>query len=205
MHAAPKAASAWPSEFEQAPGRLPLALLTVGSAQLNCACPNMQRLKNRAQFQAVLAGVAIAKSGHFVLHRLSLSALKAKQSNQQVQTQEPIPAVTNPCAATVDKSAPVAMAHPSPLFETSGDWLGAMVPKRWAKRAVTRNMIKRRIYSLAKTASRSDAPVKDDAAYVVRLRSAFDPRLFKSATSAPLRLAVSQELNRLFAQGFRYD
>ena len=94
---------------------------------------------------------------------------------------------------------------PVPLFGVSGSWLGAMVPKRWAKRAVTRNMIKRKIYSLADSASTNAAVDSADAAYVVRLRSAFDPRLFKSATSQPLRLAVSQELSSLFAQGFQHD
>ncbi len=77
-----------------------------------------------------------------------------------------------------------------------------MVPKRWAKRAVTRNMIKRRIYSLAISTHRPNTAKGENVAYVVRLRSAFDPRLYKSATSAPLRLAISQELTGLFAQGF---
>ena len=33
-----------------------------------------------------------------------------------------------------------------PLFTVDDVWIGAMVPKRWAKRAVTRNAIKRQIY-----------------------------------------------------------
>jgi ribonuclease P protein component len=161
----------------------------------------MQRLKNRAQFQAVLAGSTVARSGHFVLHRLQLPVCAPK--------------ALSPCQSTLTTSgdrpdAPVdAPTVPGrfsvPLFNSAGNWLGAMVPKRWAKRAVTRNMIKRRIYSLGEFASNGATAVKADAAYVVRLRSAFDPHLFKSATSQPLRLAVGKELSSLFAQGFQHD
>jgi division/cell wall cluster transcriptional repressor MraZ len=42
-----------------------------------------------------------------------------------------------------------ASAAQSPLFAVRDVWLGAMVPKRWAKRAVTRNSIKRQIINPA--------------------------------------------------------
>jgi ribonuclease P protein component len=161
----------------------------------------MQRLKSRAQFQAVLAATTVARSGHFVLHRLELpvNLPQVSVSGHNLPTALPQQRVV------LGPAPESARLLPPPLFGTSGIWLGAMVPKRWAKRAVTRNMIKRRIYSLAQTASACDAMGKADAAYVVRLRSAFDPRLFKSASSAPLRLAVCQELSSLFAQGFQRD
>ncbi|MCL6549302.1 MAG: ribonuclease P protein component, partial [Alicyclobacillus sp.] len=34
-----------------------------------------------------------------------------------------------------------------PLFPGDGAWLGAVIPKRWARRAVTRNALKRQIYA----------------------------------------------------------
>ncbi len=69
-----------------------------------------------------------------------------------------------------------------------------MVPKRWARRAVTRNTIKRQIYNVsARFGDR--LPV---AAHVVRLRTTFDRQQFISATSEPLKLAVRQELEQLF-------
>ena len=46
-------------------------------------------------------------------------------------------------------------------------WLGAMVPKRWARRAVTRNAIKRQIYNVSERFG-DRLPV---AAHVVRLRT----------------------------------
>lgn len=76
------------------------------------------------------------------------------------------------------------------LFVDKSGWLGAMVPKRWAKRAVTRNAIKRQIYSVAA----HSAGVLPDRAYVVRLRSGFDRAVFVSASSVALKRAVRAEL-----------
>jgi ribonuclease P protein component len=69
-----------------------------------------------------------------------------------------------------------------------------MVPKRWARRAVTRNAIKRQIYNVSERFGER-LPV---AAHVVRLRTAFDRKLFISATSDQLKLAVRLELEQLF-------
>jgi ribonuclease P protein component len=71
-----------------------------------------------------------------------------------------------------------------------------MVPKRWARRAVTRNTIKRQIYSV----SQAFEPGLPAAAHVVRLRAGFDRALFTSATSLALRQAVRGELHELFAR-----
>ncbi len=81
----------------------------------------------------------------------------------------------------------------TPLFETQDVWLGAMVPKRWARRAVTRNAIKRQIYHVSAASEASLPP----AAHVVRLRSAFDRKEFVSATSDKLKAAVRAELQQL--------
>lgn len=83
-----------------------------------------------------------------------------------------------------------------PLFATPGVWLGAMVPKRWAKRAVTRNAIKRQIYNV----SADFEPRLMQRAHVVRLRAAFDRKVYISATSDVLKAAVRAELMQLFAR-----
>ena len=80
-----------------------------------------------------------------------------------------------------------------------GVWVGAMVPKRWARRAVTRNTIKRQIYAV----SSRFADRLPHAAHVVRLRTTFDRKLFISATSEQLKLAVRQELEQLFERGVK--
>ena len=71
-----------------------------------------------------------------------------------------------------------------------------MVPKRWAKRAVTRNAIKRQIYSV----SADFEPVLSERAHVVRLRAGFDRKQFVSARSDALKAAVREELLQLFAR-----
>ena len=82
------------------------------------------------------------------------------------------------------------------LFPESTVWLGAMVPKRWAKRAVTRNTIKRQIYTLGTEFSAGLGP----HAHLVRLRSGFDRAQFPSATSDALKAAVRSELQQLFVR-----
>ncbi|MDO8906366.1 ribonuclease P protein component [Hydrogenophaga sp.] len=80
-----------------------------------------------------------------------------------------------------------------PLFPVADTWLGVLLPKRWARRAVTRNAIRRQIYETA----RAMAPMLPKAAMVVRLRSEFSRKQFLSATSVELKRAVRAELEQL--------
>ena len=72
--------------------------------------------------------------------------------------------------------------------------LGALTPKRWAKRAVTRNLIKRQIYEVSALYAHELTPT----AHVVRLRAEFDKRHFVSASSVALKKMVRSELIQLF-------
>ena len=75
-------------------------------------------------------------------------------------------------------------------------WIGVVLPKRWAKRAVTRNGIKRQVYNVSELfATRLPA-----AAHVVRLRSEFARAQFPSAWSDALKASVRGELLQLFEQ-----
>lgn len=83
-----------------------------------------------------------------------------------------------------------------PLFPVADAWLGVLLPKRWARRAVTRNAIRRQIYEVSR-----QAPVAlPQAAWVVRLRSEFSRKQFVSATSDPLKRAVRLELEQLLSR-----
>ena len=138
----------------------------------------MQRLKTRPQFQAALSGSTVSRTPHFALHRLSL----------------PESLLTGDTSATQGTPSGSNTDTPGPLFKTQDVWLGAMVPKRWARRAVTRNAIKRQIYAIS-----AEFEVRlPCAAHVVRLRSEFDRRQFISATSPLLKNAVRLELEQLF-------
>jgi ribonuclease P protein component len=72
--------------------------------------------------------------------------------------------------------------------------IGALLPKRWAKRAVTRNAIKRQIFHVVQD---FESPLTGFA-YVVRLRHGFDRTQFASASSSALKEAVRHELLGLF-------
>jgi ribonuclease P protein component len=74
--------------------------------------------------------------------------------------------------------------------------LGCVLPKRWAKRAVTRNLLRRLIL----VAARQQLTCARTGAYVVRLRSVVDRTGFSSASSDALRRAMRDELQALFTQ-----
>jgi ribonuclease P protein component len=128
----------------------------------------MQRLLTRSQFDAVLAGATLSRTAHFALHRCPLDCDTAETGS----------------------ASPGSQA----LFDVRAPWIGAMVPKRWARRAVTRNLIKRQIYAVA----RDCTPPLNPAAYVVRLRQGFDRLQYPSAASAALKHAARAELQALF-------
>ncbi|WP_280191707.1 ribonuclease P protein component [Delftia sp. PS-11] len=136
----------------------------------------MQRLKTRPQFQAAMAAGTVSRTAHFALHRMVLA--------EQV--------------AAVPPAGPGSQ-DPQALFGVGAvrqeAWLGAMVPKRWARRSVTRHAIKRQIYAVG---DEHEALLRQGA-HVVRLRSGFDRRQFVSATSDALKQAVRAELQQLFA------
>ncbi len=175
MHAAPRVASVWLSDrrLDAHPTVWLWPRATVGGPCQVLAI--VQRLKTRPQFQAALAGGTVSRTPHFALHRLNLAPPKD------------IPLAI----ASVSGSAPLPEHALFGLFDV---WLGAMVPKRWARRAVTRNAIKRQIYHVSECFV-DRLPL---AAHVVRLRATFDRQQFISATSEPLKLAVREELLQLF-------
>ncbi|GAA4426952.1 ribonuclease P protein component [Acidovorax lacteus] len=144
----------------------------------------MQRLKTRAQFQAVMGGQTVSRTAHFALHRLDLSA--------SVAAVDSVPPLSGPDGSPSRRASQA-------LFGVDDVWLGAVVPKRWARRAVTRNAIKRQIYTVG-AGFEAQLP---GAAHVVRLRSGFDRKVFVSAVSDPLRRAVRDELLQLFGGAVR--
>ena len=78
----------------------------------------MQRLKSRAQFQAVMAGSTVARTAHFALHRVSLAQanqFQASQASSQAGKPDNIPA------------GPESF-RPQALFAVQDvAWMGAMV------------------------------------------------------------------------------
>lgn len=116
----------------------------------------------------MLAGGIVARTFHFSMHRADLEVAAVK-STTALPGNRAVPAQGVLC-------------------------MGALVPKRLAKRAVTRNAIRRQIYSVG-TDFKLDLPA---AAHVVRLRAGFDNKQFFSAASDRLKSAVRHELQQLF-------
>ena len=130
----------------------------------------VDRLKQWSKFQAVMAAGTVSRTPHFVLHQWPQHANKA-------------------FAGPGSDSTPA-------LFAEGVLVLGALTPKRWAKQAVTRNLIKRQIYSVSESFRHHIAPT----AYVVRLKTGFDRKHFVSASSQALKQFVRAELMLLFAK-----
>lgn len=138
-----------------------------------------------------MAGGTVSRTPHFALHRLGLVPPDGQSPAIATETSQ---------IAEGSGSVPQEQHAAQALFvvaanEPQAPWLGAMVPKRWARRAVTRNAIKRQIYAIGADFE----PQLPMAAHVVRLRSTFDRKQFPSATSDALKRAVRKELDQLFA------
>jgi ribonuclease P protein component len=68
--------------------------------------------------------------------------------------------------------------------------IGVICPKRWAKRAVTRNTIKRQIYAVS----------SELESQLLRLASGFSREQFPSATSPALKATLRAELIGLLSK-----
>lgn len=137
--------------------------------------PGLTSLVAPSDFQRVLATRPVARSPHFSLHH-AVSEAAAKLSTGQV---------------TLGAEA----VEIQPGATLPGWRLGLVVPKRQARRAVTRNLVKRQ----AREAMRQHLNQLPPGDWVVRLRAPVERQQFPSAASAALKLAVRGELASLFA------
>ncbi len=71
-----------------------------------------------------------------------------------------------------------------------GQWLGMVVPKKHARRSVTRNLIKRAMRAMMAGAG-TGLPA---GLWVLRLKAPFDRQAFTSPASVPLLQAARDEL-----------
>jgi ribonuclease P protein component len=107
------------------------------------------------------------------------------------------PAVARTAHFALHRLAPAAAPDGAALpVLADALWLGALTPIRWARRAVTRNAIRRQIYAVGE----NQLPPLSADAHLVRLRAAFAPAQFPSACSDALKRAVRAELLQLFAR-----
>ncbi|MFG6460803.1 ribonuclease P protein component [Roseateles sp. DXS20W] len=147
------------------------------------------RIQRPVDFERVLARPSRSRSAHFALHHLSATPAPSAWNAAQLRTAraELSTGDTQPAHSPVEHAPP---AEPSSAVE--GCWVGLVVPKRHAKRSVTRQLLKRQI-----RAAFAERPGMPPGLWVVRLRSPFDRQKFPSAASDALRAAARAELAQL--------
>jgi ribonuclease P protein component len=127
--------------------------------------------------KALLSAPTVTKTAHFVL---------------QAAPHRPV-AQELPTEAAPDRTESVDNFF---LLVAPPLGLALVVPKRHAKRAATRNLIKRQM----REALRRRLDRWTGRQILIRQRSPFDRKQFPSAASDALRAAVRAELDLLFAQ-----
>lgn len=171
--------------------------------------PLLGRLVRPADYVRVLATSLRLRSPHFAVHHVEGRPLPLKKpSSAPAKAQQAVGGF----ATTPDDDPPVDGSLSTELstggLSASCDavddsackpgqpqrWLGLVVPKRHAKRAVTRTLVKRQIRNVVAACAGGLAP----GLWVVRQRSPFDPKLFPSAASDALKEATRAELHALF-------
>lgn len=152
----------------------------------------MWRSMDTAGFRVALQAPVVARSTHFAVHRVT-GPVPGQGSQDTEEVIQNLSTENGPSRAqTVDKLPPTVHASPHVL--------GVMVPKRHAKRAVTRNLVKRLVRETVWVASRQFEGRACPGTWLVRLRQPLNRRAFPSAKSDALRLALRAELHQLMQQ-----
>jgi ribonuclease P protein component len=161
-----------------------MARSAPGVADAIWAARGAWRSLKRVDFAQALAAPVLAKTPHFVLHHVAASPPSSVRR-------------------TAESLAPELSTGTAPNRSTDVDnnrtprhwWLGLVVPKRHARRSVTRSLLKRQMRAQADGHRHALPPGQ----WLIRLRAPFDPRHYPSAASSQLREAAREELERAFA------
>ncbi len=138
------------------------------------------RLVHKADFERLLATRSQLRSAHFAIHHVG--------QRPQAPVKRDVSLVSR------ELSTEFIPADQAPVDNIGGAvWMGCVVPKRHAKRAVTRNLLKRQI----RAAFVRHAGRLPGGLWLVRLRLGFAAAQFVSARSDLLAAAARAELDRL--------
>ena len=144
------------------------------------------RLVHTADFERVLATPPRSRSAHFAMHHVMDAPSRAAGRRPTPISEELSTDLLHAGAVTVDN---LAGRH----------WLGCVIPKRHARRSVSRNLLKRQIRAAMTMHASGLLP----GLWLVRLRSPFAAAQFVSAASVALRDAARDELQQLFTRATR--
>jgi ribonuclease P protein component len=145
------------------------------------------RLRRPADFESVLATPVKARSAHFAAHHLPrCPAAGGSRPGGPHQTK-----------LSTGHSASCPQAVDDTLDEAlRAWWFGVVVPKRHARKATTRNLLRRQIRGAM---ARHHAQLAHGM-WLVRLRSSFDAQRYRSAAPRALGAAARDELDRLLTR-----
>jgi ribonuclease P protein component len=146
------------------------------------------RITRAVDFERVLKTNSQARSPHFAVHHLaSVPSAPEKPVSKPASAQLSTSSVERTLVPVDD----TAVGQPGKALN-QGVWLGMVVPKRHAKRAVTRTLLKRQIKAVMEL--QTPAP---PGLWVVRLRAPFDRTVYVSAASKALSTVAREELTRV--------
>ncbi|HET9645699.1 MAG TPA: ribonuclease P protein component [Burkholderiaceae bacterium] len=155
----------------------------------------LEPLLHASDFERVLKTPTRARSEHFALHQVFARPLHAQWPSRPPASPIRVIAALHPELSTdaaPQTNVPVDdFRHVLP--ERGTCWLGMVVPKRHARRSVTRSLIKRQV-RVALARRLAELP---SGMWVVRLRSPFDRQQFRSAAGLALKQAVRHELDEM--------
>jgi ribonuclease P protein component len=153
-----------------------------------------------ADFQRALGLRPVSRTAHFVLHTLPVlrqglsTSVEVAAGDARSELSTTQPEVSD---ALVDE-----LLDLSCLAQVQAWRLGLVLPKKQARRSVTRSLIR---HQAREALVRHGPAVRALPAYaagvdgwVLRLRAPFDKKLFPSAASAALNAVVRQELDELW-------
>ncbi|MEO7152234.1 MAG: ribonuclease P protein component [Burkholderiaceae bacterium] len=152
----------------------------------------IDRVTRSVDFERVLRTPSHARTAHFALHHLAQAPAARLRGPAGTELST---AGDESGPASVDDLTAAGLATALPERR----WWGAVVPKRHARRAVTRTLIKRQIRVCAEHAGAELAA----GLWVVRLRAPFDRLAFPSAASDALKAAARSELRTLIGRAAR--
>jgi ribonuclease P protein component len=141
-------------------------------------------LVRSADFERVLRTRTRVSSPHFAVHHVADHPSRAAKPASRVATAE---------LSTGEVRIETSPVDDSPRPAPGAVWLGTVVPKRHARRSVTRSLLKRQI----RAAVTGHAAALAGGLWVVRLRAPFDRARFVSAASDELRRVAREELEGL--------
>ena len=142
------------------------------------------RLVRSTDFERVLRTRSRASSLHFAVHHLA-----DRPSTPSRPSAKTFAGELSTGRVLVDKPPVDDWPTPAP----GALWLGAVVPKRHARRSVTRSLLKRQIRAVVG----NHATALAGGLWVVRLRAPFDRARFASAASDELKRVARAELEDL--------